>query len=220
MNNISSEIVEKWLTGWALSRELPLPVKFKSGFKVDVGYENQKTRYVFCELNDDFVRLSKSIDEPWIFLKVCASIDTVRNIVPEKWEIRPQGYMMHCFQQMNIPEISLPDDYKLEFDHYNSTYVARIISPNKEPVSVGRVILVDNLAIYDRILTEENYRRKGLATMVMKELEKIALSKGVFRNFLVATEQGKELYKAIGWKVDSYYTSLVIPKRNPLIHNE
>jgi hypothetical protein len=36
---ISPEIIEKWLTAWSLSRELPLPVTFKSGFKVDVGDE-------------------------------------------------------------------------------------------------------------------------------------------------------------------------------------
>jgi hypothetical protein len=71
---ISPEIIEKWLTAWSLSRELPLPVTFKSGFKVDVGDEKQKTRYVFPELNDDFIQLSKIIDEPFIFLKVCASL--------------------------------------------------------------------------------------------------------------------------------------------------
>lgn len=71
-NHISSDIIENWLKAWSVSRELPLPVKFKSGLKVDVGFEKQKTRYVFTELNDDFIQLSKDIDESWIFLKVCA----------------------------------------------------------------------------------------------------------------------------------------------------
>ena len=54
-NNVSPNIIKKWLTAWALSRELPLPTNFKSGYKVDVGYQKQKARYVFAELSDDFI---------------------------------------------------------------------------------------------------------------------------------------------------------------------
>jgi hypothetical protein len=45
----------------------------------------------------------------------------------------------------------------------------------------------------------------------MKELEKIALSKGISKNFLVATEEGKPLYESLGWKLYCLYTSIVIP---------
>jgi hypothetical protein len=78
MNNVSYDIIEKWLKAWSLSRKLPLPVRYKSGFKVEVGGKKQKLRYVFPEINDDFVELSKQIDEPWIYLKVCASSDEVK----------------------------------------------------------------------------------------------------------------------------------------------
>ena len=64
---VSSDIVEKWLKGWALSRNLSLPTKYKSGFKLDVGYEDQKARYVFPEVNSDFVQLAKSIENYGFF---------------------------------------------------------------------------------------------------------------------------------------------------------
>ena len=210
-NDVSSDIVAKWLKAWALSRELPLPVKFKSGFKVDVGYEQQKARYVFSELNDDFISLSNSITEPGIFLKVCASPHKVKRAIPEKWVIQPQGFMMSCPHIMDIPNISLHHDYKLEFDSYNSTFVVRIVTQQGELASAGRVVLIDDLAVYDRISTNSNHRRKGLAKFLMKELEKIALSKNIFQNFLVATEEGKSLYRSLGWEIYSLYTSIVIP---------
>lgn len=210
-NNISKDIIEKWLKGWALSRELPLPVIYRSGFKVDVGHEKQKVRYVFSELNDDFIHLASSIDEPWVFLKVCASPDELKDYVPSKWEIQPQGYMMSCLHPMKFSNGSLPNEYKLEFDNYNSTFVVRIVTQNGELASIGRVALVDDIAVYDRISTESDHRRKGLASFLIKELEKIALSKGVFKNFLVATEEGKLLYQSLGWEVYSLYTSVVIP---------
>lgn len=210
-NKVSKDIIEKWLKGWSLSRDLPLPFPYKSGFKVNVNDEKQKARYVFAELNDDFFQLANSIEEPWIFLKVCASFDDFKDEIPEKWEVQPQGYMMSCVSPMNFSNAILHDDYRLEFEEYNSTFVIKIITKNHELASIGRVVIVDDLAVYDRISTEINHKRKGLATFIMKELEKIALSKGVSNNFLVATEQGKSLYESLGWELYSLYTSIVIP---------
>ena len=207
---IFDDIVEKWIKGWCLARELPSPNRFKSGFVVNVGNEKQKIRYVFPKLNDDFYQLSKSINEPWVFLKVCASADKVRNYLSQKWEIQPQGYIMSCFHLMNDLRLSLPNDYKLEFTNYNSTIMARVKTHKGELAAEGRLVLVDDLAIYDRIFTNPKHRRKGLAVFLMKELEKIALSKDIFKNFLVATEEGKLLYESLGWEVSSLYTSIVI----------
>jgi GNAT superfamily N-acetyltransferase len=209
-NYISSDIIENWLKAWSVSRELPLPVKFKSGLKVDVGFEKQKTRYVFTDLNNDFIQLSKDINEPWVFLKVCSPPSEVKLHISKKWIIQPQGYMMSCFHPMTIPDICLHNDYKLEISNYNSSFVIRIVTQTGKVASTGRLILVDELAVYDRILTDDNHKRKGLARFLMKELEKIALSKGISKNFLVATEEGKSLYESLGWKLYCLYTSIVI----------
>lgn len=58
MHQVSGGWVEKWLKGWSVSRDLPLPEQWESGFKVKVGEEMQKERYVFPELNNDFIRLA------------------------------------------------------------------------------------------------------------------------------------------------------------------
>ncbi|WP_369764949.1 GNAT family N-acetyltransferase [Flavobacterium sp. WC2429] len=209
--NISKDSIEKWLKGWSLSRELPLPTKFKSGFKVDVGYKKQKIRYVFPNLNEDFIELANSIVEPWSFLKVCARPDALKNLLPPRWVIQPQGYMMTSSRRMIEKSVNLRDEYKIEFEEYNSTSVIKIIAKNGDLAAIGRVVLVDDLAIYDRISTDINHKRKGLATVLMKELEKIALSKEIYKNFLVATEEGKLLYKSLGWELSCLYTSVVIP---------
>jgi hypothetical protein len=210
-NHTLHDVLEKWIKAWSLSRELSLPVKYKSGWMVDVGYENQKQRYVFPELNNDFIQLSETIDEPWVYLKVCVSPDELKGKLSEKWVIQPQGYMMSCFKQMSFfASGNLPDKYKFEYESYNSTFVVRIVTNDGELASIGRVVLVDDLAVYDRISTEANHRRNGLATFLMKELEKIALANNVYNNFLVATEEGKSLYQTLGWEIYSLYTSAVI----------
>ncbi len=52
-----AEIVEKWIKGWCLSREVSFPVQYKSGFYVFVGDEKQKERYVFLNLMKIFFNL-------------------------------------------------------------------------------------------------------------------------------------------------------------------
>lgn len=210
MKKISPDILKKWLTAWSLSRELPLPIAFKSGFKVEVGDTKQKERYVFPELNEDFTELSNTINEPWIFLKTFAYSEEIKSRVSEKWTFQPQGYFMVCSKPMVFPNHNLNTEYRLEFDFYNSTFVVRILTQNNEEVAIGRVVLVDDIAVYDRIITESNHRRKGLATIIIKELEKIAHSKGITKSILVATEDGKQLYESLGWEVHSLYTSIVI----------
>ena len=213
-DKVSAEIVENWLNGWCLSREVSFPVQYKSGFHVIVGDEKQKERFVFPELNDDFFQLADSIDEPWIYLKVSVSPGEFIEKIPERWKLQPQGYMMTCFHPMNFPEISLAEGYHLEFSEYNTTFVVRIIAENGEQASIGRVSLVDDIAVYDRIITEKNHQRKGLASFLLKELEKIALSKGISNNLLVATEDGKLLYETLGWKLYCMHTSVVIPSED------
>jgi GNAT superfamily N-acetyltransferase len=112
---------------------------------------------------------------------------------------------------MNFSNVSLQDHYRVELSQYNSTFVVKILTKNGDLASMGRIVFVDDLAVYDRISTENNHRRKGLATFLMKELEKIAISKGISNNFLVATEEGKTLYESLGWELYSLYTSIVIP---------
>ncbi|UHO39982.1 GNAT family N-acetyltransferase [Chryseobacterium capnotolerans] len=209
-----TEIVKSWLKGWCLSREVPFPVQYKSGFHVFVGDEKQKERYVFPDLTEDFFQLVQSIDEPWVYLKVSTPPDQFIKNIPEKWQLQAQGYLMTCFHPMIFPEISLADGYHLEFSEYNTTFVVRIVAENGEQASIGRVSLIDDVAVYDRIITEVNHQRKGLASFLLKELEKIALSKGFSNNLLVATEEGKLLYENLGWKVYALHSSIVIPSKD------
>ncbi len=211
MNPVPEELLEKWLRGWSISRGKPLPEAWKSGYSVFVGDREQKERYVFPQVNEDFISLAESIREPWVYLKVCAPPEEFSRLIPQRWKIQPQGYMMHGPEKMAMHEKPLRKGYSLDvFQHQQDLFVVKISTVNKEEAAIGRLIIVDGLAIYDRIKTEEGHQRKGLATQVIRELHRIAASKGVSENFLVATEQGKLLYEALGWKIYSLYTSIVI----------
>ncbi|MCL1669795.1 GNAT family N-acetyltransferase [Elizabethkingia ursingii] len=210
---VSAIFIEKWLNGWSVSREVSLPVKYKSGFKVEVGWENQKTRYVFPALNEDLIHLAESIDEPWVFLKVCAACSELIEILPDRWTIQPQGYLMMSENNSDkIKNRTLADTYTMETEiSDDGVYLIKIKDKNNELASSGRVVCIDGWAIYDRIETSQYHQRKGLGSYLFAELQKIANKKGIENNILVATEEGRLLYESLGWKVVSLYTSVVIP---------
>ncbi|MDX8571243.1 GNAT family N-acetyltransferase [Elizabethkingia sp. HX QKY] len=209
---VSAELIEKWLNGWSVSREVSLPVKYKSGFKVEVGWENQKTRYVFPALNEDLIHLAESIDEPWVFLKVCAACSELTEILPDRWTIQPQGYLMMSENNpYKFENRILADGYSMETEISDEgVYLIKIKDKNKDLASSGRVACTDGWAIYDRIETSQFHQRKGLGSYLFAELQKIANKKGIENNILVATEEGRLLYESLGWKVVSLYTSVVI----------
>lgn len=209
---VSAELIEKWLNGWSVSREVSLPFKYKSGFKVEVGWENQKTRYVFPALNEDLIHLAESIDEPWVFLKVCAACSELTEILPDRWTIQPQGYLMMSENNpYKFENRVLADGYSMETEISDEgIYLIKIKDKNKDLASSGRVACTDGWAIYDRIETSQFHQRKGLGSYLFAELQKIANKKGIENNILVATEEGRLLYESLGWKVVSLYTSVVI----------
>jgi len=143
---ISKDVVEKWLTGWSISRGLPLPSTFLSGFKVEVNNERQKIRYVFPNLNDDFFLLARTVVEPWVFLKVCAPPENLIHLLPPRWVIQPQGYMMHCYHPMSIKTLIEKKEFKLELEESGATYFLKIKDNLGHLAACGRVIFIDDVA--------------------------------------------------------------------------
>lgn len=210
-HQVNPQLLEKWLKGWSQSRGLPLPEKYGSGFKVSVDWPEQKARYVFPELTGEFPRLMKEITEPWVFGKVCAAPSEVQKILCDGWEIQEPGYLMTCTRRMAGERVTLPLGYRVSREVSGPVTIVRILAGDTDLAAIGRVVIVDDLAVYDRIATEPPHRRKGLATLILQLLEETALLQGITHGVLVATEQGKALYETLGWELISPYTSVVIP---------
>ncbi len=204
-----ASMVEAWAKGWAIARGVSPPVRDHEGFRTDPGWPDQVRRYVFAEINEGFKALAREIHDPWIFLKVCATAELVREWLPERWVIESPRFMMICFKPMHQLPISLPVGYTLRVEEGPAISVVSVVHDNVI-VAIGRVVVVDDHAIYDRIETIPEHRRLGLASLVMLELEAMASARGGRKGILVATTEGKKLYEALGWDMYSAYTTAVI----------
>jgi hypothetical protein len=204
-------VVQAWVRGWTLARETLPPVAHADGWRVDVGWPQQRVRYVFLRCSKALRSLAETIVEPWIFLKVCAAPEVMQMFLPPRWIIQPRGFMMTYTAQDLEQNVSLSNAYTLALTETPTVTAAKVLTANGQIASIGRVVFVDDFAIYDRIETHIDHRHRGLASAVVNSLQSVALARGRTRGVLVATADGRALYETLGWRLHSQYTTAVIP---------
>lgn len=196
-------LLEVWLKGWALARGKPEPVHDCGALRVDVGEPDQQTRYVFAAPSEAVTRLAEAIAAPAIHLKLCATPDEVRDLLPPGWAIARQGWLM-TLSPIATRSLTVPAGYNLQIRREAGVQTATIFHDDV-PVARGGVVRVDDTAIFDRIEVDAAHRRRGLATALMQALA--AGAGGAQRGALVATDEGRRLYEALGWTLVSSYVT-------------
>ena len=201
-----------WIRGWALTREVAPPVAHADGFRIAVGLPRQAARYVFAHPSRTLRELGASIVQPWVFLKACATSDELRALLPARWQMQADGFMMTCDDSPFPGNGVLPPGYTL---HVDATATRRahvqVRAEDGALAAEGHLALDDRLAIYDRIGTDPAHRRRGLGGAVMHALQALARAHGRHAGVLVATPQGRMLYESLGWRVHAPWATAVIP---------
>jgi GNAT superfamily N-acetyltransferase len=173
-----------------------------------VGLADQKARYVFPCLGPGVTTVSREIREPFVFLKVCASPTEVGAILEEGWAVRPVSYFM-ALDGLRSPPAKTSPIYRLGTRQLPGGFSAEILVGDDSVAATGSVIVVGDVAVFDRIETRPNHRRQGLGRAIMSELSTLARGVGAQRGVLVATSDGQALYATMGWQVRSAYTTAV-----------
>jgi len=208
------EIFLSWIRGWARSRAAPPPVAHADGFRIEVGQPQQAARYVFSGRSPALSDLGRTITQPWVFLKACATSDELRALLPAHWRIEDQHWMMTCDARPFPGPAGVPAGYVLHVqDDTARTGHAhvRIDAPDGSLAASGHIGLHDPLAIYDRILTDPGHQRRGLGRAVMHALQALARLHWRHAGALVATDQGRALYESLGWRLHAPWAGAVIP---------
>jgi len=158
--------------------------------------------------------LGAAITQPWIFLKACAEADELRALLPARWEMQPDAFMMTCDDAPFPGSSALPPGYALQVtDDGARTRRAHVlvIAHDGTLAASGHLALDDQLAIYDRIVTEPAHQRRGLGRTVMQALQTLSHRHGRHGGVLVATPEGRRLYETLGWRMHAPWASGVIP---------
>ena len=198
-----------WLAGRSLARGLPGPVPDHGGMRVDTGSADELRRYVFAGPGPEVTRLAASITASPTFIKMCGSGEQLLALVPARWRRQPQAYFMTQAGTDGEPSGAAPG-YRLEVQDRNGVFAARIHAQDGAIAASGYAVEHGECFVFDRIATHVAHRRRGLGRAIMSALGGMQRSR-LANRVLVATEDGRALYEALGWKLVTAYSTVAIP---------
>jgi GNAT superfamily N-acetyltransferase len=210
MPEIDLPLLERWLTGWSLSRGVPLPVKEDGGLRVEVGMPLQLRRYVFLDAGPALQACADRIHAPHIYLKAPVDPAVLRAALPARWTVETPGYLM--LGPASMPgHVELPAGYVIDIAAEHGGMLARVVHADGKLAASGRITLDQGTAVFDQIITSESHRRLGLGTVVMQTLDALARQADVTERLLVATDDGRSLYTKLGWQLLAPWATAVLP---------
>jgi GNAT superfamily N-acetyltransferase len=205
---IVSALLEGWAAGRSLARGLPKPVPDRGGLRVDTNSVAEVCRWIFPRMVPGLVELAQEVSRPGYLLKVCGSADDLRMALPPRWHVEATGYFMNATDRWESSV--MPAGYTLEVEQKAAVTRVQIRALDGDLAGCGYAAETANAFVYDRIVTAPRYRRKGLGRALMSALQRNCRNPDL-PGLLVATEDGHALYRTLGWRVLSTYSTALIP---------
>ncbi|RJN32587.1 N-acetyltransferase [Nesterenkonia natronophila] len=202
-SELSDLLVQTWVTGWA--RTHGYEVRHEGAVhSARLGADAEKWEYVVFDpaetelrkvsaaVNKSPSRLLTVIAEPDSDILGAEEIDGLELISDE------EKLMVVDMGTQDVEDPITPEAYTTEREDFDG-WTLFTVNHGDEVAARGRMAVVDDYCILDRIYTSPDYRRQGLGTFVTRALLAIAHEHDVSEGLLVATGDGKELYEYLGW---------------------
>ncbi|SBN62114.1 hypothetical protein GA0004736_1013 [Curtobacterium sp. 9128] len=188
-------VVERWVAGWARSRSMPFEAD-GSGWHVTVGAETRLDEYVVAEPSGvEALRLARAVaprSTSWLTVVGGIAPDALAALGSLDRMARPGTVM-----EARLAPVGMPADVVV--DTVDGVAFLRI-EVDGVRAARGQVALVGRDAVFDCIETEEPYRRRGLGGQIVAGLTAWAVSHGADTGLLVASDEGRALYRTVGWR--------------------
>ena len=204
------EYVDAWVEGWVLARQTPPAVRVDGGWRIETGTEKESRRYVLNPPTSEALESVLGSGPPLhTFVKFPGEPAEWVPRFPDGWEPdHPGRYMTRT---LDGPESGpLPEGYLLEVEGDSSRVSVRVVGPDGALAARGQAGLASSYAVPDQIVTVSAHRRRGLASVVMAELERAALDVGLRQAVLSATTEGQLLYEQLGWHPGARLTAMYL----------
>ncbi|MEV6272420.1 GNAT family N-acetyltransferase [Kribbella sp. NPDC051936] len=192
-------MLDAWVHGWTISRNTPAPVRLPSGYRVDVGLPGHAVRYVLHAYDAGLVDGLRSPDT-WLKIRGEVALEA-------RWEVQPREYLMTT--RLSATRAVVPPSYELTHTQRGAMLDVTMTAADGSVAARGKAALAGDAAVFDQIETSPEHRRRGLGRSVMTALASAAQYAGATAGVLVATEDGRALYTALGWTLDAPMTAAV-----------
>lgn len=205
-SSASDELIGTWVTGWSSGRgyESRHEGRVHAALRHDTIGDWE---YVVCEPTDEELvaiadtlakhparRLTAFVDDPNAFVEAAHTAGLALQQADEV-------LMVTDMDEQDVEDPRSPDGFTIqtERDRTNAYVSVHLEEDPSIVVASGHVAVVDDYAVFDRIITSPDFRRRGLGSLVMRALAALALEHAVSEGLLIATVDGQGLYGYLGW---------------------
>ncbi len=197
-------MLEAWLAGRSLARQLPLPVAAGSGFRVETNSEAELRRWIFPAADPQIATVAQTIANPREPIKACIGAPALAGFLTSQWDVQETGFFMRLRGGAAVAQT--PDGFVARIEDRGRAGMVEILSDAGELAARGYWGRTADAFVYDRIVVEPDFRRRGLGRSLMGLIGQ-SRSDEAAPQLLVATDAGRLLYLALGWEVLSPYST-------------
>jgi len=206
---IDPALIRRFAAGWARTRQVAPPIDEGQALRIEVGLPDEVRRYVIFAPPAGIAEIGRRVTQPAVLLKAPAAPEDVAALLPPGWHVEQTGTMMTLAALPKARPI-MPDGFVATLDDLGDVVAVRVATADGEAAARGKLTLVDDWALHDRIHVEQRYRRLGLGRLTMQMLGAEGARRGAQYGLLAATEMGRALYQTIGWKARAPWTTAQI----------
>ena len=197
-------LLDVWVAGWAgcrgyqTSREGGFPAALRTDTSGEWEY------FASDPTDEEFAALAaRAAQAPATALTILSN-DTARyTALAAKYRLNvtsdTQAMMIVDMETQDAEDPWLSDDdLALTTSEQDGVHSAVVHSGDAVAAS-GRVFVVGETAVFDRIITEPEFQRRGLGSFIMRALAAQAFAHDVQNGLLLASLDGQHLYSHLGW---------------------
>lgn len=202
----------KWAFGYCSARGYAEPVAATNppALWFEAGKPDQLGRFILGNASGETAAAAfAAVDAPHIYVDIAAPRDAILPHVPRHWHARDPMWLMATGAA--VPAARPTPDFMIEVEESADRFEATARHSDGSLAARGVLGIHGAAAVYDQIVTETRFGRRGLGSAIMAELARCAIQRGVNECLLVATADGKALYERLGWMLRGDIVSVISP---------
>lgn len=164
-----ADMIETWVTGWAVSRRTPPPVEMPWGHYIEVADDPAEVgRHVLPVADESLVRsAAASVTAPRTWMKMPVEPEELEPWLPRGWAVAwtETGHLMAVDLVATGPVA--PEGYTATVETVGSVVHVRVLDAVGGQAAKGQLAMLGEAAVVDRVSTEGAHRRRGLGRFVM-----------------------------------------------------